>query len=278
MIGIYKITNAITNLSYIGQSIHIEQRWREHKTRYKTENTKFYKAIQIYGIENFIFEVLEECTAEELDEKEKYWINKFNSFQNGYNSNQGGQSQTIDNSEIIYSLWDQGYSVSDIILKTKLSHSTIYNYLNCYSNYSVAESNRRGGLKALQSNNQSPNSKIYRYDEYGNYIDEWDSTKEIERILKIDSSSIGKALRGLRKSAGGFYWSTNKTDKIKNINLIRKPRQVEQLDLQGNYIRSFPSFASAARAFGRQDGSAIRKVCNGKMPTAYGYRWRYRED
>ena len=85
MIGIYKIENLITNKIYIGQSTSIERRWKDHKNTAFNENDKsynypLYKAIRKYGVDNFSFEVLEECEIEELNEKEKFYISKFNSF------------------------------------------------------------------------------------------------------------------------------------------------------------------------------------------------------
>ena len=79
MIGIYKITNKVNYKVYIGQSINIEERWKHHKLYYsnkklKEYNTKFYRAIRKYGIENFDFEIIEECPIELLNEREKYWI------------------------------------------------------------------------------------------------------------------------------------------------------------------------------------------------------------
>ena len=75
MIGIYKITNNINNHCYIGQSIHIEKRWQEHQTKYNWEREfkkPLYLAFQKYGLENFSFEVIEECQPNQLDVKEKY--------------------------------------------------------------------------------------------------------------------------------------------------------------------------------------------------------------
>jgi len=94
MIGIYKITNLINGKSYIGLSTHIEDRWQYHKTCYNWEREKnklLYKAIIKYGIENFNFEVLEECLPEELSDKEKYYIEKYDTYKNGYNMTAGGE-------------------------------------------------------------------------------------------------------------------------------------------------------------------------------------------
>lgn len=94
MIGIYKITNQINGHSYIGLSTHIEDRWDYHKNPYNWEREKdksLYQAINKYGIENFNFEILEECSLEELSEKEKFYVAKYNTFYNGYNMTAGGE-------------------------------------------------------------------------------------------------------------------------------------------------------------------------------------------
>ena len=79
MTGIYKFTNILTNEAYIGQSVNIEKRKHTHelvsfRKTSKEYYKRFYQAIRKYGLENFTFEVLEECSPEELDEREIYWI------------------------------------------------------------------------------------------------------------------------------------------------------------------------------------------------------------
>lgn len=97
MIGIYKIENLINHKSYIGQAIDISKRWRRHRDAYNNSTLKeyqypIYRAIRKYGIENFSFEVLEECLREELNEKEKFYVEKYDAFFNGYNQTLGGDS------------------------------------------------------------------------------------------------------------------------------------------------------------------------------------------
>ena len=82
--GIYKIENLINHKCYIGQSIHIERRWQEHCQ--PSAKSCVANAIKKYGKTNFSFQVLEECLENELDEKEIFYINKYNSIvPNGYN-------------------------------------------------------------------------------------------------------------------------------------------------------------------------------------------------
>lgn len=99
MIGIYKFTNKLTGESYIGQSVNIEKRYNQHKNRYdkfggkdsSIEDTYFHSMLRHYGFHNFDFEVLEECSKEQLNEKEIYYIALHSSlYPNGYNKNPGG--------------------------------------------------------------------------------------------------------------------------------------------------------------------------------------------
>lgn len=112
MVGIYCITNLINGKRYIGQSIRIENRWEEHKRNAfdlsrEEYNKPFYQAIRKYGLDNFKFEILEECKVEELDEKEKYWIKYYQTFppdlDKGYNLTPGGK-QGIKLSILFYHL------------------------------------------------------------------------------------------------------------------------------------------------------------------------------
>ena len=93
MIGIYKITNLLTQQSYIGQSNNIERRKIEHFNNNKYICQSIDKAIQEYGKDNFSFEIIEKCSVEQLTEREKYWINYYDTFYHGYNQTKGGQNE-----------------------------------------------------------------------------------------------------------------------------------------------------------------------------------------
>ena len=127
--GIYKIVNTITGQVYIGQSTNIERRWQEHKRPYKRNNptNKLYQAFNDYGLENFNFEVIEECPQSLLNERELYWINYFDAFNNGYNMSRIEnlqhklsieEVQKIQN-EIIYS----SKSFSELAEEFDISHT-----------------------------------------------------------------------------------------------------------------------------------------------------------
>ena len=83
--GVYKITNNITGDFYIGSSKDIKNRWATHKScsSWKLQpNSKLYKDMAQYGLDNFIFEVLEETT--DLRNREQHWIEQLKP---SYNNN-----------------------------------------------------------------------------------------------------------------------------------------------------------------------------------------------
>lgn len=84
MIGIYKITNPKGKI-YIGQSINIERRWREYQRLQCNQSLKLYNSLKKYQYENHIFEIIEECDINLLNDKEEFYILKFNSHINGLN-------------------------------------------------------------------------------------------------------------------------------------------------------------------------------------------------
>lgn len=79
MIGIYKITNPLGQI-YIGQSVNIEERLRGHKSQTRVTAGKIFLSIKEHGFNNHIFEVLEICDKELLNEKERYWQDFYNSY------------------------------------------------------------------------------------------------------------------------------------------------------------------------------------------------------
>jgi len=92
MVGIYKITNKLDGKVYIGQSNDIERRWYFYKNPPSNlnYNSLIISAILKYGVDNFSFEVVEECSVDELNERERFWISHFESFGKGYNLTTGG--------------------------------------------------------------------------------------------------------------------------------------------------------------------------------------------
>ena len=91
--GIYKITNLITQQCYIGQSVNIADRWKQHcKCGLGIDASAtnlLYNSMQKYGVWNFTFELLEECPRASLNEKQAFWIDVYSSNKFGFNQTKG---------------------------------------------------------------------------------------------------------------------------------------------------------------------------------------------
>lgn len=96
MATIYVITNLINSKQYVGKTTYsIEKRWKEHcydcKKTEINQHRPLYNAMQKYGIENFNISIIEENIPEEnIDNREKFWISKLDTYYNGYNATLGG--------------------------------------------------------------------------------------------------------------------------------------------------------------------------------------------
>ena len=149
--GIYLIRNKVNNKVYIGQSIDIKRRIKEHirsaqpekysKKSKRDSNTPIHRAMQKYGIDNFEIQILEKCSKEKLNEREIYWIQIFNTTDNniGYNLTTGGQNNFAlkgeehsqakltqsEVNEIIKLLKSNNLSILEIAQQFSVSKSTI---------------------------------------------------------------------------------------------------------------------------------------------------------
>lgn len=86
--GIYKITNLDNGMCYVGQAANIAERWKQHIKRGIGAETptrnKLYPAMLAVGVENFTFEIVEECDRTKLNEREDYWQDFFKAKEFGY--------------------------------------------------------------------------------------------------------------------------------------------------------------------------------------------------
>ena len=197
---IYKITNDINNQVYIGLTTRsIEQRWKEH-IRHKSSSID--NAIQKYGIAHFSVEEIEECPDEIIDEREIYWIEYYDSFNNGYNATFGGRDGSSLNTlkvQEVLKLWEQGLTVNKIVEETKLNVETIRNYLN--------KNGITHDLIRQRANIYIGKSKaktILQFDINNNFLKEWESTAEATRN-GYSKASIQRSLSDGKPHAG-YIW------------------------------------------------------------------------
>lgn len=134
---IYKITNIINGKIYIGQTIqNVKERFYQHcatKCSNEVLNMAIHKAIKKYGKSNFTLEVIEEVDKDTLNDREKFWIEYYNSYNKGYNSTKGGQDGfnhfKILDVEAIIKAYNSGKSLRSIGSIFKVDKQTIKDLL-----------------------------------------------------------------------------------------------------------------------------------------------------
>ena len=264
---IYKIENKKTNEIYIGQTKRsVALRWWEHLTEKSNPKNKLYQALHENSIDDFDISIIEECDNSLLDKREQFWIEKFDSFQSGYNGTRGGSGIQFDYE-----------AIANDFIKTKNTYLTKKNF-NC----SIQTVKR-----ALQTYNIPYNNQ----EKLPIEIDQIDAktlqiiatyssiSAAIEKNPKWNISTISQAVSGSRKSAYGFYWQRHRENKHFEPNKAQKERiEIEQYNKDGVLLNTFSSIADANRFLGKQqyDGS-ISKVINGKQKTAFGFVWKRKE-
>lgn len=257
MAHIYKITNTINGKSYIGQTIKpISARWYYHIycSENKLDDLYFHRAIRKYGADKFTIEEIEECSQDELDAREVYWIDYFDTFNNGYNLTVGGCGKKIIDTNTVYRLWDDGLSVLQISKKLNRNRTAILNILSDYDNYSPFEGNRRGS-------HQKP---VLMCDKDGNVLRKYNSIIDAKR--KTGLSHIGECCRNARKTDGGYVWRYEQDEHCPTTFTSRKTKSVKCVETGVIY----DSANYAERTLGI---THIVDCCRGKRKTAGGFTW-----
>ena len=212
--GIYKIENLINGKVYIGQSIEIERRWQKHLNA--NDDFLIHKALRKYGKKNFSFTILEECKQSELDQREQYWINSFQSLMPlGYNMVQGGSNGIGLSKGISVLQFDlNGKYISEFASANQASASLNIDHWSicacCRGEYAHS-----GGYQWRYKGSDLPvtnlqirtNFTVLQIDINTNEVlAEFPSLAEAARATGIAKPTICKVCQGKGKTAGGYKW------------------------------------------------------------------------
>ena len=250
MVGIYLVLNKVNNKMYVGQSVNIDRRWYDHlykafSVKDISYNSPLHQSFRKYGIENFEFTVLCECLVEELDEKEKQYIQDLNTLSpNGYNILQGGQEFRAEQNFCIdcgkrieksatrcEECWGKAQRIHERPSKEWLAEQIyLRGFKDVGRELGVSDNAIRAWCKAYELPTHTPEVKEW----WMNYA-------------------------GLEKP------------KPKKPNLTGKIAQIDKETLET--IATFESGADAERKTG-YNAKTINRACTGNLKTAYGFIWK----
>lgn len=242
---------------------------------------------------NYKKEILEYCSFDIVDQREKYYISLYDSTNRnkGYNRESGGNQNkeasddlrkelSLIHTDLQVTKIEQ-YDLKDNFIKEWKSIKDASNTLNIdRTSISKAlhdEIKTAGGYKWRLKENYSPyNSRtISQYDLEGNFIRDWGSTLEAETQLGIHS--IINALNGRNKTAGGYQWKY-KDDNIiieaYKTNRVYTAKHIYQYSLNGEFIKEWDSYLKASKELGIHHQHILR-VLKGERKMTGGFLFSY---
>ena len=243
---IYKITNLINNKIYIGQTIRsLEVRIKAHT------HAKSYigKALRKYGLENFKIEVIDTASsADDLNSKEKYWIETYNTISpSGYNLKEGG-------------------------VQGRLSKESI-------EKISKTLTGRKVPLEVVKKVSEKRKKTVYKIDKKTNeVIAKYNSVFDVEKdgYCRQLVSKCAK-FYGIKKySHSGYYWKYETESNTTKDNLLNKAsknndkKRTIKLEKDG-VVLSFNSQKEAADLLDCQT-SMFTMLRKGRLKTVKGYK------
>lgn len=210
MAYIYKITNTINNKVYVGQtSLSVENRFKQHckdSINPKTSDRPLYRAMRKYGIENFIIEIIEETDIP--NEREKYWIEFYNSYCNGYNATLGGEGRiTLPHADIVQA-WKAGKYCNEIAKQFNYSSDQVSAILqgNGISKQDIMNKANKAGSIAVECVDIDTNESIFIYNSMHEAAIDMIELGFTKCKPGTGSTHISEVCRGKRLTFAGFKW------------------------------------------------------------------------
>lgn len=219
MACVYKITNNINQKSYIGKTLHpLEKRWKEHcndSKRERNKNRPLYRAMNKYGIENFLIEELEKTDDYDyLSEREIFWIEYYNTYgKNGYNATKGGDGKQYLDYQLIIDTYSKEQNASSVARILNITIDTVIkalklNNIDLKKSADVIADTKRKEVKMLSKDGEF--IKLFSSGmEAAIFICKNENIIYNIKKTKGMSCHISQVCNNKRQSAYGFKWEFN---------------------------------------------------------------------
>lgn len=235
MTGIYKITNPKARV-YIGQAVNLEKRRVSYKRLECKGQPRLYASLVKYGFSEHIFEVIEECTIEELNVRERHWQDFYEVLsERGLNCRLQGtedksghiSKETIAKQLISRKAFLETPQGKESLKKSSIKSKAFYKTPEglevrarqvANTDYPALQAKKVANMdytafqkKRLASRDEAARARkawipICQFTKDGTFIREWSSGKEASRSLNIHRSAITNCLKGRNDTAKGFIW------------------------------------------------------------------------
>lgn len=301
---IYKFTNNINGHSYIGQTINPKSRYQDHVGRVK-KNTGLDTAIAKYGAENFSYEVLYEtpelpCSQVKdlLNEKEIYYINKYDTYNNGYNQTLGGKGTVgmpcsekskefrkwynAHRNELLSDETREKLRINAILNKDKMQSPEARKKMSEANRYiQKSEESIQKMKDSLKEHSTRQGVKINFYDS-NELIKQFDSRKECFAYFEKQISEytikcmLSKHSKCRKYPMYRLEYADNKDHHVKQN---MQGQKIIQLTLDNQLVKVWDSLAVCVRETGYHRGD-IAKVCK-HLPHSHSYKgfiWMYESE
>ena len=244
MPGIYKWTSP-TNRVYVGQSKDLDTRkkWYMSDGIRNASMPKLKRSFNKYGIENHIYELVETCSIEQLDEREIHWGLFYNTLEHGLNCKLGEQNSIFSKST-----------------KKKMSVAA-----KKHTRTPEHEHNRQISLRKVWDEKNRIREEIKRNKPPFHHSPE---TKKL----------ISEKTTGVPRHTKEFKSRLSEIGKNRDMTkVINKGIPVLQYTKDDMFIKEWNNSRSAEKSLGRYDGDSIRACIRGEQKSAYGFIWRTKE-
>lgn len=280
--GIYRILNTTTGDCYIGKSKDVAVRIGQHKSMLKSNKHKYktgelsllQKAWNKYGEDAFVFEIIDFCTIDELNDREMYWIDYYqcncSKTRCGYNATDGGEG---------------AYGNNNVKGRIQVYNGEIQKMIDPdeFEYYQSIGFNRGILPSTIEKMNQNrPDHSGANNPNYGKHLSD-------EHKRKISESNKGKCA-GENHHNYGNHLSEEHRKKISESNKGRvnseetrkrisegRKKPVVQLTKNGDFVDEFDSGLDAELKTGI-NRMHISQCCKGKRKTTGGFMWRFKSD
>jgi group I intron endonuclease len=202
--GIYKITSPSGKI-YIGQSSNIHERIKRYININCKPQIRLYNSLLKYGWDNHMFEIIEECNANQLDERELYWGIKLDTLGiNGLNLRLGN-SNGVCSEETKRKIQIKAIGrklTPEVCERISKAKKDIPQHTD-ESKKLIGDANRKPKPNGFGDKISKP---ILQLDMKGNIIKEWKSGTYAANYVKGNNANITTVCKGRQKSAYGFKW------------------------------------------------------------------------